>query len=213
MVQSRATPRLLYLALALSVTMVVGALAGIWYLQRPALPDLGTAPTYSLINQDGQPVTSEQLRGKVQVVGFIWTNCPDICPLITTEMRTLQTRLQAEGLWGKGIQFLSLTVDPERDTPEVLKAYAASYGADLSGWQFLTGPVEQVRGAVVAGFHIPMEKSPTGHAGHGGDAQTAYNVSHSGKIALVDKQGIIRGWYDGTDLDRERLLKDLRGLL
>jgi protein SCO1/2 len=193
--------------------LVLGAAAGIWYLGRPApLPDLGTAPTYQLTNQESQLVKSSDLLGQVQLVSFIWTNCTDICPLVTTEMKTLQVALQSKNLESH-VHLVSISVDPERDTPEVMKAYAQGYGADLSRWQFLTGDVETVRGAVVTGFHIPMEKGPVGgaHSAHGGNSD--YNVSHSGKIALVDKTGVIRGWYDGTSINRDQLLSDLQSLL
>lgn len=213
MQQARPIPLLLKIGLVLALLLVGGAAAGIWYLGRPApLPDLGTAPTYQLTNQDGQTVKSTDLLGKVQVVGFIWTNCPDICPLVTTEMKTLQVALESKGLAQQGVQLVSITVDPERDTPEVLKAYAQGYGADLTRWQFLTGALDEIRGTVVTGFHIPMEKAPaTNHAGHGAAAD--YNVSHSGKIALVDRTGTIRGWYDGTAMERDRMLADLSRLV
>lgn len=213
MKEARPIPLALKIGIVLAMLLVVGAAGGIWYLGRPApLPDLGNLPTYTLTNQEGQPVNSSDLLGQVQVVGFIWTNCPDICPLVTTEMKTLQVALKTKGLAAKGVQLLSITVDPERDTPEVLKEYAKGYGADFTHWQFLTGSLEEIRGTVVTGFHIPMEKGPVGdHSSHGADAN--YNVSHSGKIALVDKAGVIRGWYDGTALDRDRMLADLASLL
>lgn len=213
MQQARPIPLMLKVGIVLALLLVAAAAGGIWYLGRPApLPDLGTAPTYQLTNQDGQAVKSSDLLGKVQVVGFIWTNCPDICPLVTTEMKTLQVALATKGLMAKGVELVSITVDPERDTPAVLKEYARGYGADFSHWQFLTGSLDEIRGTVVTGFHIPMEKGPIGgHSNHGGDAD--YNVSHSGKIALVDKSGVIRGWYDGTALDRDRMLGDLESLL
>lgn len=211
--QARPIPLMLKVGIVLALLLVAGAAGGIWYLGRPApLPDLGTAPTYELTNQEGQTVKSSDLLGKVQVVGFIWTNCPDICPLVTTEMKTLQVALESRGLAQKGVELVSITVDPERDTPEVLKEYAKGYGANLAHWQFLTGPLEQIRGTVVTGFHIPMEKGPVGdHSAHGGAGD--YNVSHSGKIALVDKTGVIRAWYDGTAMERERLLADLTTLV
>lgn len=212
MKETRSIPTVLKVGIALALGLVVVAAAGIWYLGRPApLPDLGTAPTYELTNQEGKPVKSSDLLGQVQVVDFIWTNCTDICPLVTTEMKTLQVALQTKNL-AKDVHLVSISVDPERDTPEVLKTYAQGYGADLTRWEFLTGPIDVVRGAVVTGYHIPMEKGPIGgHSAHGGASD--YNVSHSGKIALVDKTGVIRGWYEGTSLDRDRMLSDLQSLL
>jgi protein SCO1/2 len=212
MKQARSVPTMLKVGIVLALGLVVAAGVGIWYLGRPApLPDLGSTPTYELTNQDGQAVKSSDLLGQLQVVSFIWTNCTDICPLVTTEMKTLQVALETKNL-AKEVHLVSISVDPERDTPEVLKAYAQGYGADPARWQFLTGPIDVVRGAVVTGYHIPMEKGPIGgHSAHGGPGD--YNVSHSGKIALVDKAGVIRGWYDGTSLDRDRLLADLQSLL
>ena len=101
------------------------------------LPTIGGAPDFTLTSQDGAPVTLAELRGKVVAVTFIYTSCPDICPMLTDKMARVQDELGPD--FGSKIDFLSITTDPERDTPAVLKEYAEALDADLAGWSFLTG--------------------------------------------------------------------------
>ena len=92
---------------------------------------------FALISQDGAPVKLADYRGKVVAVTFIFTLCADTCPVLTPMMSFVQDQLGPD--FGEKIHFVSITVDPERDTPEVLKEYAQAFGANLSGWSFLTG--------------------------------------------------------------------------
>ena len=101
------------------------------------LPVIGPAPDFDLTSQDGKRVTLADLRGKVVAVTFIFTMCPDICPMLTSNMAQVQEALGDD--FGKSVAFVSITVDPENDTPGVLKEYAEAFGADLGGWAFLTG--------------------------------------------------------------------------
>jgi protein SCO1/2 len=101
------------------------------------LPTIGPAPDFALTSQDGAPVSLGDFRGKVLAVTFIFTSCADTCPLLTAKMAHVQDALGAD--FGARIAFVSITVDPERDTPAVLKDYAKTFGADLKGWAFLTG--------------------------------------------------------------------------
>lgn len=205
----RRLPKWIPFALAGAVAVMLLAAVALWNLNsQPNLPVLGAAPAFSLIDQQGRKVSSDELRGKVLLVGFIYTSCTDICPMLTQQMRTLQTRLKEAGLLGTDATLLSVTVDPERDTPEVLAKYAAQHQADTATWRFLTGDPEQVREVVVKGFMLPMEKN--GHD-HGAGAQS-YEVGHSGRIALVDKAGRIRTYYDGEALDFARVLADVKAL-
>ncbi len=120
--------------------------------QEP-LPTLGAAPNFALISQDGAEVTLESLRGKVVAVSFIYTWCPDICPMLTNKMARVQDALGAD--FGTKVAFVSITFDPERDTPEALKAYAEAFDVDFAGWSFLTGEV-------VAKLQRPAEFSGEG---------------------------------------------------
>jgi len=218
--QSRPRPRWLVLGLALSLGVtILSATFLLWVTAgrnaATELPDLATMPAFQLTDQEGLTVTADQYRGKVLLVGFIYTNCDDICPMLTAQMRSLQEDLQSAGLLGEA-QLLSISVDPEVDTPAVLREYAAGYGVDTTTWRFLTGEVDHVRKVVVEGFLLGYQQVPAagGHAGHGGTTDTAdYRVEHSGRIALVDQAGTIRAYYDGTELDRERVIREVRTLV
>src|SRR5258708_31830965 len=107
------------------------------------LPKIAPAPEFTLTSQDGTPVSLADLRGKVVAVTFIYTLCTDTCPVLTPMMSFVQDRLGRD--FGTKIAFVSITVDPERDTAEVLKHYAQAFGADLAGWSFLTGTPEAIR--------------------------------------------------------------------
>jgi protein SCO1/2 len=107
------------------------------------LPVIGPAPPFTLTSQDGRSVALADLRGKVLAVTFIYTGCPDICPLVTQKMVEVQNALGAA--FGAKIAFVSITLDPEHDTPAILKDYAQSWGAKPNGWVFLTGSPGAVR--------------------------------------------------------------------
>jgi protein SCO1/2 len=107
------------------------------------LPVIGPAPPFTLTSQDGKPLALADLHGKVVAVTFIYTGCPDICPLLTQKMVDVQDELGA--VFGAKIAFVSISLDPERDTSEVLKDYAQFWGARLDGWSFLTGSPAEVR--------------------------------------------------------------------
>ena len=98
---------------------------------------IGPAPDFALTSQDNKPVTLADYRGKVVAVTFIYASCTDTCPILTALMVKVQQDLGPA--FGSKIAFVSITVDPERDTPEALKQYADNFGADLRGWAFLTG--------------------------------------------------------------------------
>src|SRR5215510_8235428 len=115
--------------LALSLSQVVGESAD--------LPKIGPAPAFSLTTQEGARLTLQDLRGKVVAVTFIYASCADTCPLLTAKLAGLQARLGTD--FGTKVFFVAITVDPERDTPQVLKGYAQAHGANLAGWAFLTG--------------------------------------------------------------------------
>lgn len=178
----------------------------------------GDAPPFALTDHLERPVSSDALRGKVVVANFIYTNCPDICPLLSARMQELQERLRQEHLLGSDVQLLSFTVDPDRDTPAVLRKYAERHHADPDNWRFLWGPKETLVPLVVNGFHLGAQALPpptrTAHdAGAREDAGADYEVMHSGRFVLIDGQGRIRAYYDGRELDLDRVIGDIRQLL
>lgn len=154
-------------------------------------------PPFTLTNQSGETVGAETLRGYATVMTFVFTHCPDVCPLLTAQLTRVQARAKAEGL-GSRVRFVSITVDPARDTPDVLTRYAAGYGADLTSWHFLTGSPDAV-GRVTREIGVL-----TGV----GD-----RIGHSNLVLFVDPAGRIAERYTGVDLEPERVLPRIRRLL
>ena len=161
------------------------------------LPDMGPAPDFVLVSQDGTEVGLASLRGKVVVVAFIYTSCPDVCPLLTEKMARVQDDLGES--FGRDVAFVSITVDPERDTSEVLRAYAEAFDADPAGWFFLTGEVEAVR-RVAARYGLVTIPGAD-------DA-----VDHNLLTTLIDRRGTMRVQYLGHRFDPEELHLDLLAL-
>jgi protein SCO1 len=162
------------------------------------LPQIGPAPDFALTSQDGAEVKLTDLRGKVVAVTFIFTRCTDTCPVLTPMMSFVQDRLGAD--FGNKIAFVSITIDPERDTPEVLKEYGEAFGANFAGWSFLTGPPEAIRD-VTRRYGVFAAKAANG------------NIDHSFLTSIVDRRGMLRVQYVGTRFDPEEFRLDLLSLL
>lgn len=183
--------------------------------QGPELDVLWDAPAFRLVDQMERPLSSDDLRGKVVVANFIYTSCQDICQGLSSEMQVLQERLREQGLLGEQVLLLSFTVDPARDTPAVLRAYAERFRADPLAWRFLSGPEDELRPLIVDGFRLGVQALPPQEAegDHSAGQHGAAQISHSGRFALIDREGRVRAYYDGTELDREQVLRDIRRLL
>ena len=162
------------------------------------LPVIGPAPDFDLTSQDGKRVTLADLRGKVVAVTFIFTTCPDICPMLTSNMAQVQEALGDD--FGKSVAFVSITVDPENDTPGVLKEYAEAFGADLGGWAFLTGDPSALK-QVAQGYGVFAEKAVGG------------GVDHTLLTSIVDPRGVLRVQYIGYRFDLEEFRGDLLSLV
>jgi protein SCO1/2 len=154
-------------------------------------------PSFTLVDQAGTTVTSESLRGQALVVSFVFTMCREACPLITSQLVRAQARARVEKLDGR-VRFLSITLDPATDTPEVLRRYAAAYGIDPTSWHLLTGEPNEVA-RVIRGFHL----SPV----------TGDRLVHGSLVLLVDGAGRIAERRTDLELDPDRLLVSLRKLL
>ena len=197
------------------------ALAGFTALGRDdgvQLQVFGDAPAFALTDQLERPVTSDELRGKVVVANFVYTSCRDVCPLLSVQMQQLQERLRQDALLGGRVQLLSFTVDPARDTPAVLHVYAERHQADRDAWRFLTGPEHELVPLIVQGFRLgvdilppPVTDQTEAHAGD--EPHASYDVMHSGRFVLIDRQGRIRAYYDGREDDIDRIARDVRRLL
>jgi protein SCO1/2 len=162
------------------------------------LPTLGAAPDFALTSQDGAQVTLKHFRGKVVAVAFIYTSCPDVCPMLTDKMARVQDELGAD--FGAKVAFLSITVDPERDTPAVLKEYAAAFDANFAGWSFLTGEPAAIRD-VAHRYGVAVIEAADGQ------------VDHTLLTTLIDRQGVMRVQYLGYRFDPEEFRHDLQDLV
>jgi protein SCO1/2 len=164
-------------------------------------PDLETfypVPDFSLTDQTDKTVTLAELKGKVWVADFIFTNCGGTCPVMTEKMRKLQETLPPD------VRLVSFTVDPQRDTSKVLAAYAAEHGATRDRWSFLTGDKQQLYDICIKGFKLPLEDD---------EGTPLEPITHSTRFVLVDKQGEVRGYYSGTEeQELNRLAADAKKL-
>jgi protein SCO1/2 len=161
-----------------------------------------TVPSFHFIDEDGEPFTDKDIEGKVLIVDFFFTRCTSICPRMSVQMQQLQLQLDDPSY--KDVLFLSHTVDPEHDTPTVLKAYAKRLEADPTRWKFLTGNAPDIYRQGNLGYLLSASK----------DSSAAEQFVHSPQFVLVDKRHHIRGMFDGTDTEAMRdLLTDLKMLL
>jgi cytochrome oxidase Cu insertion factor (SCO1/SenC/PrrC family) len=164
---------------------------------------LSLVPDFQLTERSGRTVSRDDLKGKVWVAAFVFTRCAGPCSQISGAMAQLQNAVVSQ----KDVALVSITVDPEHDTPKVLTDYAAKFNADPDRWLFLTGEPAKVYSLIRDGFKLGVEQNE-------GTARTPGNeVMHSTRLALVDRQGEIRGYYDGTDADSLAKLKKKIALL
>ena len=213
-VSRQAKQYVLIAAVAVVILAGVAALLAARF-SEPELPIYGTLPDLSLVDQDGQNFRLAATRGKVVVLGLIYTHCPDVCPLITGKMKAIQARSKAAGL-GDAVVFLTVTFDPERDSPPVLRRYAEAYELDLTSWRLLTGPADAIDGLTdLLGFYtertyVADQKPAAGPS----DVQpdTPYFVTHSDRFFIVDRKGQIRASLPGSRTDVDQALRIIRRL-
>jgi protein SCO1/2 len=162
------------------------------------LSKIGPAPEFTLTTTEGGRLALRDLRGKVVVVTFIFVTCTDACPLLTAKMADMQKRLGPD--FGPRVRFVSITVDPERDTPAILAQYARNHGANRAGWAFLTGTPMEI-GDVARRYGIFARKTDRG------------DVDHTFLTSVIDQGGTLRVQYLGVRFDPEEFLRDVRSLL
>ena len=159
-----------------------------------------TIPTFSLKSSKGIDFGSKELSGKIYVADFFFTRCPTICPKMTSQL----TRVQSAFTDSKDFNIVSFTVDPLNDTPEVLNSYASKYKSNPSSWFYLTGIKDSIFTIAKDGFKLNALDDPNG----------GVEFIHSDKLVLVDKNRIIRGFYNGTDpKDVDRLITEIKVLM
>ena len=165
---------------------------------RSALPILGEVPEFTFTERNGQPFGLDNMKGKVNIVDFMFTNCQTKCPIMVVHMAELYQNYKSND----NIQIVSISVDPDRDSLEVLQRYATEHGATDNRWAFLRAPMDKVVDISENGFMLAAEGLPMGH---------------STKFVLVDPQGKIRSYHDGMDAasvknianDIDKLLSEL----
>ncbi|MEM1026593.1 MAG: SCO family protein [Planctomycetota bacterium] len=150
------------------------------------LEKMGAVPEFALTDRFGESFTNDQLEGKVWVANFMFTTCPSICPVMSRHLGGLQSELRQRGLRGNAA-IVSFSVQPEVDTPEVLREYGNLHGAEPGFWDLLTGEREAIWTLSKEGFklHVGAVDNPV------------EPIAHTGKLVLVDQAGVIRGYYDG----------------
>lgn len=164
----------------------------------PPLSKIAPAPPFTLTSQDGKQIALTDLQGKVVAVTFIFTLCSATCPVLTPMMSLVQDRLGPD--FGTNVAFVSITVDPDRDTPDVLKLYAQMHSADVPGWSFLSGEPAAVQ-EVIRRYGVFASKTADG------------DVEHSFLTSIIDRRGVLRVQYLGVRFDPEEFRRDLISLL
>ncbi|MCL4549495.1 MAG: SCO family protein [Bacteroidetes bacterium] len=163
---------------------------------------------YHLVNQKGEPVVfPDFVKGKIVVMNFIFTNCPDICPLSTNNMRLIQERLNKEKI--SNVEFVSLSFDPNNDTPEVLTKFADIRGLDLNNWTFLTGQKSVTDSVIHQANVIAVPNDSTVFK----DGRKIYYYIHTDRISLIDAEGRIRKNYIGSKINIDEIINDIKKLM
>lgn len=168
------------------------------------IPVYGKVPDFSLTESSGRSLSLADLQGKVWIADFIFTHCAGPCPIMSAQMAGLQKKLQD----APDVRLVTFSVDPERDTPQVLSEYAKQFKADTSRWFFLTGAKKAIYDLANKGFKIGATENT------GPDRQPDEDtILHSTSFVLVDRDANIRGYYEGGESnDLDRLVKDTRVL-
>ena len=163
------------------------------------LEPISPVPDFQFTDQSGKPFGLADLKGKIWVANFIFTRCKGPCPITVLRMQDLNTKLKkVRG----NVELVTFTVDPEYDTPEILKTFSEPLGADPASWKFLTGTPDAIQKIVVTGLLQPLAKEPDG------------TPAHSSRIVLVDGKGWLRGYHDGLDPEAvQKLMVDIGELL
>jgi protein SCO1/2 len=170
--------------------------------EPPASPlaDIGPAPEVALTDASGRPFALDGLRGKAVVVSFVYTTCSGSCPATTLYLTRVRKALRDAGLWGDRVHFVSITLDPARDTSEVLAAYARNFDAVDAAWHFLTGPPERVA-RVIDAWDMWVKAGPSGV------------LDHPSRVFLIDPRGRQREIYNLETLMPRVVVQDVKTVL
>jgi protein SCO1/2 len=166
-----------------------------------------TKKTYQLINQDSVNVIfPDVIEGHITVIGFIYTHCPDICPLTTNNMYLTEKKLKEQGI--DDVKFVEVSFDPERDTPSVLREFADIRGISFNNWMLLTGEISVVKD-LLKRFDVMAVKTDE-HRDE--DGELSYSMMHTDRISLINDKGILRKNYKGSTLNFDEIINDIKSL-
>jgi protein SCO1/2 len=195
------------------VCVVLGGLVGLACLAcQPAPPPMdvfGATPPFTLTDQTGASFGSQALAGRVTLLDFVYTHCTDACPLLSATFQETQRKLMADKQLAPRVTLVSLSVDPQHDTPAVLAEYGQQFKADPSTWKMLTGDWDQVYD-VVTGFKVATRPPrPAADAPAPGGTE----LTHTTRVVLIDPQLQVRAYLDGADATADDLLAATRRLV
>ena len=166
-----------------------------------------TKKSYELINQNGEQVIfPDDIIGHITVMGFIYTHCPDICPMTTHNMYLTEKKLKEIGI--TNVKFVALSFDPERDSPEVLTKFAEIRELDFKSWTLLTGN-KPIINDLMRRFDVKAIKTDETVDDEG---KPEYSMMHTDRISLIDQKGSLRKNYKGSTLNIEELVNDVKKL-
>lgn len=164
-----------------------------------------TKKNYNLINQDGEEVIFPNvIKGNITVIGFIFTHCPDICPMTTHNMYLTEKQLKEDGI--NDVNFVAISFDPERDSPEVLKKFAEARELDFKSWKLLTGE-KKIITELLKRFDVKAIKTDEFTDAEG---NYEYSMMHTDRISLIDENARLKKNYKGSTLNIEELVKDIK---
>ena len=167
---------------------------------NPTLSVIARAPDFAMRDPSGEQVNLSNYRGRVVLLAFVFTTCPNVCPLISQQMAFLQGQLKREGLFGSKTVMLSVTVDPKTDTAEVLQKYAKTFSADSAGWRFLREDPPKLE-SVLKAYDEWTKLLPKGE------------IDHPARVYLIDQAGNMREIYSLAFFNEQQTLLDMKALL
>ncbi len=186
------------------VTLVLVSCVFVGCSRLPVINDL-SGMKYAFLNQDSvQVLFPSAYRGRIVVMSFIYTHCPDVCPLTTNNMQHLQDTLSISGI--KDVHFVTLTFDPNRDTPHVLKEYATIRGIKFDDWDFISGSKANTDSVL---YSMDVRYFP-GDSSYTKEMGLVYYITHTDKAVLIDQEGRVRGTYSGSQLDFKQVIRDIK---
>lgn len=190
----------LFSVMIIGIILVIALIIYTLYEGGSSLPVLGQATNFRATNITGKKISFSDTTGKIRLVTWFYTNCPDECPLTAYRMEQIQDTLETANEFGKQVDFISVTFDPKRDTIPVLKTWSGHYHANYDGWYFLRPALSSLPG-ILQSWGVKAKKTDTEY------------IEHVLKTELIDQNGNIRKEYNTADLNVNEIVSDINNLL